>query len=392
MGVQTDLGNFTPGADSVELRGSFNGWSGGTLLTPSPGDARVYQVTLDLTETAGSTVQYKFVVDRSGTIVWEGNVGPKGSQNRTLVVPAAAETLPVVYFNNQEAPPGVVNVTFQVDMSVQKSMGRFDASNDTVEVHGSFDNWGPGITLQASSANANVYQGDLEITGSPGAVFEYKFVLNQAGTQAWEGNVGAGGSFGNRTLTLAQGNQVLPVVFFDNLAVDPGAGVPVTFRVDMGVQRLLGVFDPGFGTVTVAGQFNNWNTTATPLTNSTAAPDVFSGTVLIKAAAGTAIPFKFVRDGSNWETGDNRTFTLESSAQALPVLYFNNQATLGSLTITQTTATEVTVSWAASSQVRLQSTTSLTGTWQDVPDSTGQETMTFPVESGGNRFFRLVAP
>src|SRR5688500_10521882 len=127
-------------------------------------------------------------------------------------------------------------VTFQVNMSVQASMGNFDAATDTVEVRGSFDGWGTGMLLSASATNALVYQGTVEVSGSAGAVIEYKFVNNRAGTLVWEGNVGTGGAFGNRSFTLADGEQVLPVVYFDSLSVDPGAGVPVTFRANLGVQ------------------------------------------------------------------------------------------------------------------------------------------------------------
>ena len=86
----------------------------------------IYEGTFEVTNATGSAVQYKFVIDQSGTEVWENNsVGPGGAQNRTFNVPAAAETLPVVHFNNQATPPGVVAVTFQVNLSVQESIGNF---------------------------------------------------------------------------------------------------------------------------------------------------------------------------------------------------------------------------------------------------------------------------
>jgi len=118
--------------------------------------------------------------------------------------------------------------------------------------------------LDPAVGGINTVTGTMDITGSPGAPFEHKFVINREGTLVWEGNVGPGGGFGNRIFTLAETAQVLPVVYFDNLSVDPGAGVNVTFRVNMSVQSALGMFDPAAGTMTVAGQFNNWNVTATP--------------------------------------------------------------------------------------------------------------------------------
>jgi hypothetical protein len=352
----------------------------------------LYQGTVEVNGSAGTQVQYKFVINQAGTLVWENNgVGPGGAQNRSFNLDAAAQTLPVVNFNNQASAPRTVSVTFQVNVDIQRSLGNFNPSTDTVEVRGSFDNWGAGMMLEASATNANVYKGAMDITGSPGAPFEYKFVINHEGTQVWEGNVGPGGGFGNRIFTLAEGAQVLPLVYFDNLSVDPGAGVNVTFRVNMSVQAALGIFDPAAGTMSVAGQFNNWNVTATPLTNSTAEPLIYSGTANIKAAAGSTVPFKFVANDGTWETGDNRTFALQGPNQELPTLFFNNQTGIGTLSISRPSATEVQVSWTASATVRLQTAANLTGAWQDVLASEGATSMNFPT-TGPRQFFRLISP
>jgi hypothetical protein len=271
MSLQASLGNFTEGSDTVEVHGSFDNWGPGVTLGVSATNSSVYQGTLDISDMPTTQVQYKFVINRSGTLAWEDNgVGPNGAQNRSFTIPDTATTLPLVYFNNQSAPPGTTRVTFQVDMQIQKAMGNFDPANHMVEAHGSFDNWGPGIALEATSTNENVYRGTAEITGSLGVAFEHKFVINKSGTLAWEGTVGSGGGNGNRIFTLTQSEQVLPVVYFDNLSIDPGAGVPVTFRVNMLVQRALGLFDPGSGMVNLAGPFNDWSTTETPLTNNAA--------------------------------------------------------------------------------------------------------------------------
>lgn len=392
MGLQATLGSFIPGSHTVEVHGSFDSWGPGVALTASAGDADIYQATVEVGGAAGAAIQHKFVINQAGTLVWENNgVGPDGAQNRSFTLPDAAQTLPVVYFNNQSSPPGTTRVTFQIDMGIQKSMGRFDSTNDLVEVHGSFDSWGPGIPLEVASTNANIYVGTVEITGSPGTSYEHKFLINKAGTQTWEGNVGAGGGFGNRTFTLEAGEQSLPLVYFDNLSIDPGSGVPVTFRVNMTVQAALGLFDPASGTMNLAGQFNNWSTTETPLTNSAAEPNIYTGTVQIKAATGSSVPFKFVANGGTWEAIDNRTFALESPSQTLPVLWFNNQANLGSLAITQSAPSEIAVSWTAGPNLRLQSAASLSGPWQDLPETTGAESASFSAGTT-NLFFRLVGP
>jgi hypothetical protein len=45
-----------------------------------------------------------------------------------------------------------VPVTFQVNLAIQELIGNFDPAAHTVEVHGSFDAWGPGIALTESQS------------------------------------------------------------------------------------------------------------------------------------------------------------------------------------------------------------------------------------------------
>jgi hypothetical protein len=397
MGVQQSLGAFDPVAHTVEVRGGFNGWAGGTTLTPSAADTNIFDVTVDVAGTPGSQVEYKFLINRAGTEVWEGNVGTGGAANRSLTLMDAAQTLPVVYFNNQSAPPGVVAVTFQVNMESQQEIGNFDPAAHTVEARGAFDNWGVGITLLPSETDTNIYRGTANVTGSAGAVLEYKFVINKAGTLTYEGNVGPGGPFGNRAFALgAPPEQVLPVVYFNNFTNNAGA-IPVTFRVNMGVQVARGLFDPVSGTVNLAGPFNNWSTTATVLTNSPTDRYVYVGTVEITGVSpGGNVPFKFVANGATWESGNDRTFVLANSAQTLPIAFFDRLPDLGRLTITHDPTAfdvQITLTWTGGPGVRVQSATNLPGPWDDVPNTLGASSATLMFdEMPGPRFFRLAGP
>src|SRR6185503_2722471 len=164
MSVQTTVGNFDPALHAIEVHGSFDGWAGGAVLSASP-EAGVYSADVEVGGAAGTAVQYKFVINQSGTQVWEvDGVGPAGAQNRSFNLENSAQTLPVVFFNNQSTPPGVVAVTFQINMGVQKSLGNFDPALHTVEVHGAFDGWGPGVSLTVSPTDVNLYQGTANIT------------------------------------------------------------------------------------------------------------------------------------------------------------------------------------------------------------------------------------
>ena len=390
MAVKIAAVEFYPGFDTVEVRGSFDGWGAGITLAADATEPHIYESTLDL-GTSGTVVDYKFVIHQEDeVIVWEATgVGEGGAQNRQVTVPDTALILPAVYFNNETTAPGNVAVTFRVNLSIQEEIGNFDPASHTAEVRGSFDNWGSGLNLAVDPLDDNVYQGTVNIFGSAGAIIDYKFVINQAGTLVWEGDVGGGGA-ANRSLTLESGSQTVPVVYFDNLSTDPGAGIPVTFGVNLGVRAALGLFNPDLDAVVVSGQFNNWSVTDSPLTNTTEEPYVYRGTYPIKASPGSLVPHKFVASGV-WEEGDNRTFVLADAEQTLPVVFFNRQDNLGAVTVNSLSDGQITLEWAAASGIRLETSSNVLSGWQDVPDTVGQGSATVPVGSG-DAFFRLAGP
>ncbi len=401
MEIQTALGNFSSGAGhTVEVRGSFDGWGAGVVLAANGANPNIYETTFEVGGAVGSQDQYKFVINQVGGLVWEVNgVGAGGAANRMFNVSASAQTLPTVHFNNESTLPGLVAVTLRVNLSIQEALGNFDpGAGHVVEARGSFDGWGAGIALAVDPNNAGIYQGTININGSPGAAFEHKFVINQAGTLVWEENVGPGGPNGNRVAILAASPQILPIVFFNNLTNNPGAGVAVTFQVHMGVQAALGLFDPASGTVAVAGPFNIWSPTVAQLTNSVDNPNIFSGTVNISTVSpGGTVPHKFVANGGTWEVGDNRLFVLESTAQTLPSVPFDRIPDLGPVAVSVVSPDpyQVTVSWLGGPLVRLQKSTNLNGPWEEVPGSQGQTSVFFELtfeEERPSTYFRLVGP
>jgi len=111
---------------------------------------------------------------------------------------------------------------------------------------------------------------------------------------------------------------------------------------------------------------------------------------------GGNVPFKFVANGGTWETGNDRTFVLANSAQTLPIEYFDRVPDLGRLTITHDPTpfdVQVTLTWTGAAQIRVQTGTSLTGPWEDVPNTLGASTATLNYdESPGPRLFRLAGP
>jgi hypothetical protein len=395
MSAQIGLGAFNPDSDTVFVAGDpINEWSTtASELIRSASNANLWVGTFDVPGTEGNTVQYKYLMTGPSSTTWEGQVGPGGGTgNRTFTLPAKDEALPIVYFNNVTNSTSVTaDVTFQVDMSVQIALGSFNRDSDTVYLAGEFNSWNAtAFALTNSIPNPDVWVGVLPLTGALDSTMSYKFVINGS---TWEGNVGPNGGQ-NRTVTLQKTAQVLPVVFFNNLAAQPTV-IPVTFQLDMSTQIAKGNFDPAATTVAVAGDpLNSWSATASMLTQNATDTNLWTGTFDLTSTAGSVLLYKFVLgDGATWESIDNRTYTIASTnAQTLPRAFFNNTNDLGRLTWTAPSGGQATLSWTAGPLIRLQSATDPgKGAWQDVANTQGQGTATVNVGSGPS-YFRLIGP
>jgi hypothetical protein len=169
--------------------------------------------------------------------------------------------------------------------------------------------------------------------------------------------------------------------------------VPVTFQLNLAPQIARGTFDPATATASVAGDFNAWDTAAAPLTQSTTNTNLWTATVDITGATGTTLLYKFVLNGGTWEAGNNRTYTLVStSAQNVPVAFFDGVDNTGRLAVTSATGGRLTLSWTAGPLIRLQRTADLPGgPWVDVPGTEGKDSATVDV-TGERAFYRLVGP
>lgn len=187
----------------------------------------------------------------------------------------------------------------------------------------------------------------------------------------------------------------MPVAFFNNLSVNPGAGIPVTFRVNMALPVIAGTFIPGTDIVQVRGGFyNNWGP-GLVMRNDTKNTNIYFATFNIKSlASGATVPHKFTINDGGWEGGADRTFVLADAAQTLPVVYYNrvNPVDPGLLAISTVAVGKFTVTWDALAGVYLQSTTDLvSGVWSDVPNSDSQASMEFSIGSAAQTFFRLAS-
>jgi hypothetical protein len=417
MSVQEQLGNFNPAnGDTVFVAGNFATESDGVtwqqtatdgstnyILTLVPGTTN-YTGTFTITNAVGTEEEHQFVINPggnfSGTLIWEPNV--IGGPNRYFQVPNVASTnLPLVYFNDVSNANQLVTipVTFSVNMSVQQTMGNFNPGNgDLVEVSGDFNGFTAASGTVLQNSGNSVYTNTCLVTNTIGATENYKFViLPYSGNPAsiWEvDGLGPNGAQ-NRQFVLPSLATNLPVAYFNN-QTSPPTYANVTFNVNMGVQDAKGTFTPGSDSISVAGNpLNNWATGLYVLTQSPTNPDLYVGTFSVTNVGGTT-SFKYVDSNTGignagWESIANRTVLVSASGTNLPVVFWNNVANLGNLSLSNS-AGAAALKWTAGSRIWLQSSTNLAGGggWQNVPNTQGSNSLSTNIV--GQQFFRLTGP
>ncbi len=97
--------------------------------------------------------------------------------------------------------------------------------------------------------------------------------------------------------------------------------VAITFEADMTVQVDKGLFAVDTGKVTLAGSMNGWDAVATPMLDADG-DKVYS--VTLDLTEGDALEFKFVKNGSGWESVPNRTYTVPASADTYKAFFDND--------------------------------------------------------------------
>jgi hypothetical protein len=324
---QVDMGQqpgFNPAANSVEVRGPFNGW-GGTGLTNVPGTT-TYTNTIDITSTAGSWVQYKFFVGYNGTMNWETLGGWHPGGNRAFKVPTVAETLPLAYYADVGPGGTSVAVSFQIDMSAQLGAGFFNpGSGDLIQAMGAFNNSWNAIVLtnDPAASNPNLYSGTyVETTRPPGTLIEYKFAINVGGagtTLNYESLTAAAypDSPPNRAFILPTAAMTLPAVYFSDASGYPiKAGV--YFQLDLSSQILIGAFDPTNDIASVRGDAMGWGEppgSGLQLFEDASRPGIYTNTWLMtNQLTGAAFTYKNTffhptPPSTVWESGDNKSLT-----------------------------------------------------------------------------------
>lgn len=304
---QVNMTGETISADGVHIAGSLNGWNtSANPLTDQGGD--VYAVTIALA--ANTTYEFKYLNGNA----WGTEETPPASctinsNNRFFTTSTNDEVLDIVPFNGCGSTH---DVTFQVDMTGQT------VSPDGVHVAGNFPlPWNTTaypLTLQSG----NIYAVTIPLAAH--TTYEYKYLNgNTWGTEevppatcTINGN--------NRFFTTPANDVVLEVVPFNDCSPTQN----ITFQVDMTGQTI----SPDG--VHIAGEFNNWNPSATMLTHQ--GGDIYS--VTLGLIPHDDYEYKYL-NGNAWGTeetppaactvtGFNRISSVSDADAILPVVVFNS--------------------------------------------------------------------
>lgn len=265
-----------PGVQSVSVAGSFNGWDVNADPLTGPSDTGLWKAIIDLP--AGRHA-YKFVVngdqwitDNTAAEFEDDSFGGKNSVvvvgNEAIVVGVAAAGAATA----ETAKPTTYEVTFR---------HRPAGAVQEISVAGEFNDWTPGKNAMTDLDGDGEYDATLQLTAGE---YQYKFVINgDQWVQDTEHEDGAmdDGFGGANSIVVVGGGQAAPV----SAATARPEGEGVLF-----------VYEGPAQSVNLAGEFNDWSTTADPMAQTDD-----GSWQLIKPLPAGKYAYKFVIDGTNWK-------------------------------------------------------------------------------------------
>lgn len=446
---QINLGNFTLGTSYVEIRGEFNGWTGGVdLLTNDTSILRTNQYglvtsnvwvgTFPVVGSPGAAEAFKYVL-QPGTF-WDSPSGVNANGGGNRYFANVAQTLPIVFFNDAPYAP-IGQLTFSVDMSIV-ALTDTNYNSASVVVWGDFNGWGGGVAMtnNPSALNTNIYTSPLISVGEGSAVnYQFRYLTLSTGDTVYDHLNGANGGGGNRyyQMPIVALTNLPPVIFNDaSLSDYLLVPTPVLFSVDMNgaVGTDAHAFNPALDTVYINGAFPNWYAWATGI-NPVPAPagyqmveqgltTIYTNTIIMPAGTPVSFAYKYGMDANSFYGGpaddeagfaQNHYRVVRNTAFNPYVMptdtfgyqynepFFNSLNTAGGhLTVGAQSGGNVPVSWLGRPGARLQTTTDLTsGVWQTIVATDGTNwTAGYSSTNGfvsvtnwpasGNTFFRLI--
>jgi hypothetical protein len=234
MSVFRKLGTFNPSNHTLQVRTGLKniGVYAERPLTNTTGD--LYSGQFPIGGTTGSTNFYKFYWDGPGGLTWE-----PGIDDRPLVLASTNMNAGTNFFNDVA---GRRDVTFTVDMSVQRFKGLFNPSNHTLQVRTGMNT--PGYAERAlTNTTGDLYSGTFAVDGADNSTNLFKFYAAGTNGLTWEGMA----QERQVVLAVTGTNQNTGTNHFGNLVETR----KLSFSVDMSGQVAKGNFIPGTHTAAV---------------------------------------------------------------------------------------------------------------------------------------------
>lgn len=195
-------------------------------------------------------------------------------------------------------PVATSEVTFQVDMGVQASKGRFTVG-DAVNIAGNFNGWNTTADVLTDVDGDTVYT--ITKTLNVGDTLAFKYL--KAGTYE---------SIPNRSYIVPASNSTFFAYFDDDDQYATPVTIDITFACNMELEIASGRFNPTTDTLTVRGSFNGWGATDY-MFQSTTDPNVYDGTFSVNTFEGETIKYKFAYfgpGGTTWENSPDKEYTV----------------------------------------------------------------------------------
>jgi 1,4-alpha-glucan branching enzyme len=265
-------------AQTVSVAGTFNDWDMNASPLSGPDDAGLWKAVIDL---PAGRYQYKFVIDGTDWITDESaaEFQDDGFGGKNSVVNVGDEAVVVgIAGGAAAAAPAAEPKTHEVTFR-----HRPEGAVQEICVAGSFNNWTAGKNVMTDLDEDGEYETTLQL--APGE-YQYKFVINGdqwiQDTEHEESSADDG--FGGKNSVITVGGGAGQAVAATGAATEAtGEGVLFTYEGEA-------------QTVNLAGEFNNWSTTADPMTQ--AADGVWQITKPLPAGDHA---YKFVINGTDWK-------------------------------------------------------------------------------------------
>jgi predicted metal-binding protein len=247
---QVDMSEQIVAPEGVHIAGTFQNWDpAGTQMTDEGGGIYSWTGTFK----SGYYHEYKFV---NGNI-WDGaEFVPEEcafNGNRFVTIPDVTAPLDIVCFGACEEcpPPPEVDITFQVDMSLET------IAPEGVHLSATFNNHDPSATAMTDQGNG-IYAVTVQLTA--GDYQMYRFVNGDTYLGFETVPAECSQEDGLRELTVPGETATLDAVCFGECGpCIPPPTSEVTFQVDMSTEI---VAPEG---VHLAGSFQGWDPAATPM-------------------------------------------------------------------------------------------------------------------------------